>query len=427
MARLALLGGTPIRKLAFPSWPIFGEEERQALLEVFDSGKWGIDGNRVAAFQEQFARLHHTQFGIAVMNGTVSLEIALKAGQVGYGDEVIVPPYTFVATVTAVLAANATPVFADIDPGTYCIAPQAIRQVITPRTRAIIPVHVAGHPADMDAIMQIAGEHDLLVIEDAAHAHLAEWKGQRIGSIGHMGSFSFQASKNMSAGEGGIVITNNEALADRCWSYHNCGRSRNGKWYQHPFLGSNYRMTEFQATILLAQIPRALKQAELRQENATYLTEKLKDIPGIRCMAVDSRVTRHGYHLYVIRYQPEQLNGLSREVFLAALVAEGIPVSRGYVPLYKEGYLEEARAFYLRDSVYAQRSYRDLYLPQTEKACEEGIWLPHQVLLSEKSDLDDIARAFEKVASEHRALLDARLSDAAVDDDRLFNSRNKAQ
>lgn len=407
MSKLAILGGEAVRTKSFMQWPVVGDEERTALLRVFDSSIWGVGGKEVAKFQQQFARHHQTRHGIAVMNGTVSLEIALKAGEIGEGDEVLIPAYTFVATATAVLNANAIPVFVDIDPETYCIDPEKIKAAITPRTRAIIPVHLAGHAADMDAIMAVAQANNLLVIEDAAHAHFAEWRGKRVGSLGHLASFSFQSSKNMCSGEGGIVLTNDDKLADRCWSYHNCGREKGREWYHHPYLGSNYRMTEFQAAILSAQIPRALQQLECRQENAQYLSEKLAAFPGIAPLKKDPRVTRHGYHLFVVKYDKEQFDELPREAFLAALTAEGIPASRGYVPLYKEGYLAEAKRFYLKTAAFAQREYGEVFLPETEKACDEGIWLPHYLLLGAKSDLDDIAAAFEKVVENYKELLDA--------------------
>ena len=415
---LALLGGKPIRSTPFPRWPIFGKEERAALLKVFSSGTWGIGGFHIQEFQERFAGLHGTQYGIAVMNGTVSLEIALKAGRVGEGDEVIIPPYTFAATATAVLNANAIPVFADIDPENYCIDPNRIREVITPRTKAIIPVHLAGHPADMDAIMEIAGEHKLIVIEDAAHAHFAEWRERPVGSLGHMASFSFQSSKNMTAGEGGIIVTNDADLAERCWSYHNSGRARNGEWYHHPYLGGNCRMTEFQASLLLAQLPRAQKRSHLRQRNAQYLAAKLSQLPGIAPLNPDPRVTRHGYHLFVLKYDMGRLSGVPRSIFLSALAAEGIPASGGYVPLYKEGFLAEAKAFTLKTPAFLDRDYSKSVCPETEKASKEGIWLPQNLLLGSRKDMDDVVGAFQKVIENSETLFslktEARAREGAV-------------
>jgi dTDP-4-amino-4,6-dideoxygalactose transaminase len=401
MPKLALRGGKPVRKAPFPAWPLPGREERRSLLTVLSSRKWGIGGQEIEKLERRFARLHSTAHGVAVMNGTVALEIALKAGRVGDGDEVIIPSYTFAATATAVLNVNAIPVFVDIDAETYCIDPESVRAALSPRTKAIIPVHLAGHPADMDALMSIASERNLFVIEDACQAHFAEWGGQRVGSIGQIGTFSFQSSKNVTSGEGGMLLTKDEALAERCWSYHNCGRSPTGEWYHHPRLGGNYRMTQFQAALLLAQLTKASKQHRTRQRSARYLTSKLTGLLGISPLKVDPRVTSHAYHLFVVRYDKELYSGLERSTLLKALKAEGIPAVRGYVPLYREGFLAEAREFTLRNRAFAERDYSGVNCPNTEKACKEAIWLPQNVLLGSREDLDDVVRAFQKII-EHK-------------------------
>jgi dTDP-4-amino-4,6-dideoxygalactose transaminase len=397
MPELALYGGKPVRKAPFPPWPSPGKEERKALLAVLSSGTWGIGGKEIERLEKRFARMHGVAHGVAVMNGTVALEIALKAGRIGDGDEVIVPSYTFAATATAVLNVNAIPVFADIDPDTYCIDPQSVRGALSPRTKAIIPVHFAGHPADMDALTSIASDRSLFLIEDAAQAHLAAWGGQPVGSFGHIGTFSFQSSKNITSGEGGIILTNDDSLAERCWSYHNCGRSPTREWYHHPRLGGNYRMTQFQAALVLAQLTKARVQHRTRQRNAQYLASKLHGLPGITPLRVDARVTHHAYHLFVIRYDREQCPPLERSTLLKALQAEGIPASSGYVPLYREGFLKEAGEFTLRNHVFAGRQYSEVHCPNTERACTAAIWLPQNVLLGSKRDLDDIVRAFEKI------------------------------
>jgi dTDP-4-amino-4,6-dideoxygalactose transaminase len=397
MSKLALRGGKPVRKAPYRAWPMFGKEERKALLTVMASGKWGIGGKENATFEKRFARLHHARHGVAVMNGTVALEVALKAGRIGAGDEVIVPSYTFAATATAVLGVNATPVFADINPDTYCLDPESVRRLLTPRTKAIIPVHLAGQPADMDALMSVASEHNLFVIEDAAQAHFASWNGKPVGSIGHAGTFSFQSSKNVTSGEGGLIVTNDAAIAERCWSYHNCGRSPEGAWYHHPRLGDNYRMTQFQAALLLAQLPNARKRHQVRQRNARFLTAKLRGLPGVSPLSVHPSVTSHAYHLFVLRYDKTQCASIERSTILKALNAEGIPASRGYVPLYREGFLTEAKEFTLRDTSYATRDYSQVDCPNTERACEEAIWLTQNLLLGSKDDILDIIRAFQKI------------------------------
>ena len=281
MAYLAICGGKPVREKPYPSWPIFDEKEEKALIDVLKSGKWGrVNGKKNEEFEEKFARYHSAKYGITCVNGTAALEIALKALGVGPGDEVIVPAYTFIATASAVLMVGAKPVFVDIDPKTYNIDPEKIESAITPKTKAVIPVHIGGCPANMDKILDIAKKYNLRVLEDAAQAHGAEWRGKKVGALGDMGIFSFQSSKNINAGEGGIILTNDEELAEKAWSLMNVGRAKKGEWYMHYILSGNYRMTEFQAGILLAQMERMEELMKKREENAKYLTERLKEIEG---------------------------------------------------------------------------------------------------------------------------------------------------
>ena len=229
MPSLAINGGKPVREKDFPRWPVYGEEDKSALIAVLESRKWGTLGPRAREFQEKFAAFTGSRHGLCVSNGTISLEIVLRAMEIGPGDEVIVPPYTFVATASSVLSVGATPVFADIDLNNFdCINPSAVEAVITPRTKAVIPVHMAGCPADLDPVLALAEKNGLFVLEDAAQAHGAEYKGRKVGSIGHAASFSFQETKNMSAGEGGILTTNSKELWERCWTVHNTGRVPGG-------------------------------------------------------------------------------------------------------------------------------------------------------------------------------------------------------
>ena len=407
---LAIHGGKPVRTAAFPEWPVYGKPEEEALLRVLHSGKWGkIDGLETATFEQRFAEFQGAKYGVAVVNGTVSLRLALIAGGIGAGDEVLVPPFTFLATASAVLEANATPVFVDLEPDTYNIDPKLIEKAITSRTKAIIPVHLAGLPADMDAIMAIAKRHNLLVIEDAAHAHGAEYKGHRVGAIGHVGSFSFQSSKNLCAGEGGIIVTNDERLYEACKSAHNCGRVPGGAWYDHHNMGGNYRLGEFQAGILNAQLDRLEEQCRRREENGRYLHERLSKVPGIKPQARGKGETRHGYHLFVFRYD-ESVYGVPRAKFLKALEAEGIPASPGYVvPLHRQPMFTNRNfgPYTAPLDTHPGLDYRKVSLPVCERASSsEGAWLYQSVLLGPKSDMDDIAAAFEKI-HEHRAELSA--------------------
>src|SRR5262245_57338574 len=300
------------------------------LMRVLRSGKWGrLDGPEVAEVEKRFAAMHGCEHGIAVANGTVSLRIALIAAGLRAEDEVIVPPYTFFSTASAVVEANAVPGFAEIDLSTFNIDPDAIDAAITPRTRAIIPVHFAGQPADMDAIMAVAERHKLTVIEDAAHAHGATHKNRPVGSIGHLGSFSFQSSKNLTAGEGGIIITNDAAMAESCRSIQNCGRIPKGVWYEHHVMSGNYRLGEFQGAVLNAQLDRLKAQTKTRDGNGAYLASRLAQIPGIHPQQRPTDCTRHSYHLFMMRLDADAF-GSPRASVIRALQAEGIPCSAGY-------------------------------------------------------------------------------------------------
>lgn len=409
MAKLALLGGTPVREAPFPAWPVYDEREELALAEVLTSGVWGIaaDGGKIAEFERAFAAAHDAAHGQAVFNGSVALEVALRALEVDYGDEVIVPAYTFLATATACLMAGAVPVFVDIDPETYNMDPAAVEAAITPRTRVIVPVHIGGLPADLDAILNIADRYDLAVLEDACQAHGAAWRGRRVGAHGDLGCFSFQSSNNINAGEGGMIITDNPALAERCWSVHNCGRIRDGRWYQHEVLGGNYRMTQWQAAVLLAQLTRLENLAARREENGRYLATQLSAHTALRPLARDSRVTQHGYHLFISRYNAETFEGLPRDRFLAALRAEGVPCSEGYVPLYRMPAIQ-AGVRRLKRAVGQAGGYPET-MPEclvTERACStEGVWFTQSMLLGTQADMDDIVAAVRKVQARASELL----------------------
>ncbi len=252
---------TPVRARPFPDWPVFDEREIEALTEVVRSGKWGeLAGSKVLEFQRAFAAYQQARHGVCVVNGTAALQIGLRALGVGPGDEVITTSYTFIATPNAALSLGAVPVFVDIDPDTYLLDPACIEDAITDRTHAIVPVHLFGAACDMDAILDIARRRHLAVLEDACQAWGAEWNGRRVGALGDLGTFSFQSSKNINAGEGGMIVTNDDALEDLVWSLHNVGRRRGGEWYEHVRVGWNYRMTEFQAAMLLVQLTRLPEQ-----------------------------------------------------------------------------------------------------------------------------------------------------------------------
>lgn len=402
---LALFGGAPVRTQPFTSWPIIGEAEEMRLLRTLRSGNWGrLHGEEVSEFEQRFAAMHACRHGIAVVNGTVSLRIALLAAGIQAEDEVIVPPYTFISTASAVVEANAIPVFADVDLHTFNLDPAAVERALTPRTKAVIPVHFAGQPADMEALMAIARARGLVVIEDAAHAHGASYKSRPAGSIGHMASFSFQSSKNVTAGEGGIITTNDEALAGSCRSIQNCGRLPAGVWYEHHVIAGNYRLGEFQGAVLNGQLDRLEEQARTRDANGQYLAARVAAVPGLYPQARPADCTRHSYHLFMLRLDAAAF-GAPRDAVVEALAAEGIPCSSGYGFSLPRQPLFRNKAFGpFLSGASARLDYEQSPCPASDRLCEQSIWLEHAMLLGPRTDIDDIARAFEKV-HEHRAAL----------------------
>jgi dTDP-4-amino-4,6-dideoxygalactose transaminase len=397
-----------VRDRPFTSWPIHGEPEKARLLSALGSGRWGrLDGDEVAEFETRFAAMHGCREAIAVVNGTVSLRLSLVAAGLEAESEVIIPPYTFFSTASAVIEANMVPVFADVDLGTFNLDPQAVEAAITPRTRAIIPVHFAGQPADMDAIMVIARKHKLLVIEDAAHAHAATYKGRPSGSLGDLASFSFQSSKNLTCGEGGIITTNDEKLAAKCRSLHNCGRIPTGVWYEHHVISGNYRLGELQGALLNAQLERLEEQTKTRDGNGKYLAEKIAALPGLHPQERPDYCTRHAYHLFMMRVVEQEL-GVPRATVIEALRAEGIPCSPGYGYSLPQQPMFRNRAFgpYL-PRIADTLDYERVKCPNSDLLCrEQSLWLEQGMFLGPRQDMDDIYWAFEKIATSRAALTD---------------------
>jgi dTDP-4-amino-4,6-dideoxygalactose transaminase len=388
---LALHGGHAVRQAPFPEWPVWTDEEEQALLTVLRSGQWGSAGSgtgEVKSFEEEFAQFQGAKHAVAVCNGTMALAAALRAVGVGHGDEVIVPPYTFIATASSVLQVGAVPAFADVQSDTLLIDPEKVEQLITPRTKAVIGVHIGGAVCDMDALVEVCRRHGLHLIEDAAQAHGARWRDQGCGTIGDLGTFSFQSSKNVNAGEGGMVLCSTEELAEMTWSVANVGRIRGGGWYQHEIIGWNLRLTEWQAAILRVQLRRCPEQMERRERNATMLTESLQGVPGIRVLARDPRVTKHAWHIYAVWVDAP---GGAKAV-AEAMVAEGVPCGKGYVPLNRNRALCKEAAELSPDG-----SYEAAACPVAEAADNEILWFSQRMLLGEGQDVEDIAVALEKV------------------------------
>jgi dTDP-4-amino-4,6-dideoxygalactose transaminase len=390
---LAINGGTPVRTTPFGAWPQFGQAEEELLLEALRSGVWGsIDGTYVKRLEVEFAQLQAARHGVTVVNATMGLMVALKAIGIGPGDEVLVPPYTFIATANAALMLGAIPIFVDVDPETLLIDPALIDAAVTGRTRAIVPVHHGGSPADMDGVMAAADRHGLRVVEDAAQAHGAAWRGRPVGAIGDVGVFSFQSSKPITAGEGGIMVTNSDELDDLLWSYRNVGRRRGGEWYEHVRIGWNLRMTEFQGAVLLAQLRRMPAQQQQRTEAAAYLTQQLEQIPDVVAVKVPEGVTAHSWYTYHWRWLGERHGGLPKMRFAEALRAEGVPVFHGYVPLNRNQAV--------RDEVARLGGSEPIACPAAERAAaDEVLMFSMPILLGSRADIDDVVTAVAKVAA----------------------------
>jgi dTDP-4-amino-4,6-dideoxygalactose transaminase len=376
------------------------------LLGVLRNGKWGGYGAEVQRFEDQFERMQEVKHAISCANGTVALEVALRSLGIGCGDEVIVSPFTFIASASAILLCHAVPVFADIDAKTLNISPSAIEAAITAKTKAIVVVHFGGHPADMDAIVPLAKKYGIAIVEDCAHAHGARWNGKPVGNFGDAGTFSFQGYKLATSGEGGVIVTNDSGIADRAWSYCNQGRRRGGAWYEHFTLGTNYRLTAFQAAILCAQLERLPEQTATRAVNARYLRSLLASFKGIATAELNEHVESNPHYLMILRYDPAAFSGISREVFLEAVKAEGIPLSSVYPhPLYANPLFEREN---LRRSVCSEweslPDYGALHLEECERVCRDGLWIEHQMLLGNTSDMYDIVAAFQKVQENSLAL-----------------------
>src|SRR5580692_2606036 len=339
MGKLAITGGEPLRKTPFTAWPMGTKAEADALQDVLTSTKWGgqpFPGKHAEAFAKKFAETHTAKFAQCVSTGTVAIEACLKAIQIRPGDEVIVPAYTWEGTVGPVLLINAVPVFVDVDPNTYCLDAKLIESAITPKTRAILPVHLGMRFADMDEILRIAKKHNLKVIEDCAHAHGGMWNGKGAGSMGDLGAFSFQSSKLITSGEGGAVITNNLEYLELVQSYINAGRASITDQYHHRSIGFNYRLGEFQAAVLGPQLDRLPQQRAIREKNMQHFESRLHGTEGIALLKADPRITRLAPYGYVIKYFAEKAKDIPRAAFVAALQGEGIPCDGlFYEPVYK--------------------------------------------------------------------------------------------
>jgi len=366
--------------MQIPNWPVYDHREVELLQEVLASGRWGGHSDFVKRLEAQFAAFTGCAHAVSAMNGTVTLEMALAAAGIGPGDEVIVPAISFVATAMAVSRVGATPVFVDIEPLSFNMDPQRVAAAITPRTKAIIAVHFGAAIADMDRLIPLAAEHGLALIEDAAHAQGSEWRGRRAGSLGLAGSFSFQNSKVMTAGEGGMLTTNDAAFAERAWSIMDQGRQPGGGWFHHYVAGSNYRITGWQAAVLLAQLERLPEQICRRTRNAAMLRAELADVPGLAFQAVPKQQNSNSWYLFLGRVDSPRA-GCTRDEFHRALAAQGVPCTPFYPhtlygnPLYRNG------------------GCRVEPCPVAEACIVDAFWLPHRALLGDESTTREIAAA----------------------------------
>lgn len=404
--RPAILGGTSVRAgKSWPRWPQWDDGERTGLAGVLESGAWSsARGEQASQFAADFAAFQGARHGLPLTNGTHTMEAALAACEVGEGDEVIVPAITFVATASVVLAVNATPVIVDVDPGSLCIDVAAAEAAVTERTRAIIPVHIAGTSCDMDALVDLCKRRGLAMIEDCAHAPGTRWRGRGAGSFGSFGSFSFEASKLITAGEGGALTTSDEALRARAWSYVNCGRVEGEHWYHHASYGSNLRMTEWQGALLRAQLQRYPEHHRTRQERAALLDAELAKVPGLRPQSADPRIDSRARYAYVLHYDASEFAGLPLAGLEAALAAEGIEFGGSYPSLNKlELFRRGNFAPRLRGSAPGI-DYGGLSLPHAEHVAANTIWLSHPMLLAGAEDVLDVVRAFARIQANAPAI-----------------------
>lgn len=426
MTRLAILGGKPIRDTKinpWPKWPVWDKNEEKALIDTLNSGIWSYNGPREIEFNKRFGEYSGAKYVISAANGTVTLQMALEACGIGIGDEVILPGLTWQATAATVLDVNATPVLVDVCEDTWCIDTKEVEKAISPRTKAIIPVHLYGSFADMDEILRIARKHNLYVIEDCAHKHGGEWNGKKAGTLGDIGSFSLQLSKHLTAGEGGILTTNNFELYEKLDALRNCGRrpepeyiskanKGEGQYFdQGNFMQSgNYRITEFQAAILIEGLKRLPAQNMLRDENAIYLNSVIKNIPGIIPIRRDKRETHEAYYNFSFRFNSKEFKGLPVKKFREALTAElGIEVAPSYTPLNKCSLyvpLTKPARHKLNEEYWKEIDPSRFSLPVCDRIhYEESACIHHKILMGTKSDMDLVAEAISKVAENTENLI----------------------
>ena len=408
----AILGGSKAHSGGFSGWPIFDQTEEKALTDVLKSGQWGrLGGQVMPRFESEYAKMLGAKHALGVSSGTSALYTIMGALDVGPGDEVIMPVYTFIATYNVAVLNYALPVFVDTDIESFQIDSTKVESAITKQTKLLMPVHIGGSPANIDHFLSLANKHKLPLIEDACQAHLAEWKGKKVGTYGLAGAFSFQASKNLNCAEGGALVTNDANFAKTCYGFHNQGQGGSTTSFGtgSGTRGTNLRLTEFQGSLLLSQMARLEEQASLREQNASYLNKILNDIGGVVPAKLYEGTTRSAYHLYMFRYLKDQFAGLSREKFMDALQAEGIPCAAGYGQMNKEAYVTSLakNPHYLR--IYGEKGMNEWLerseCPQNDKLTgEQSVWFFQTMLLGSRDDMDKIGIAIKKIKKHAKAI-----------------------
>jgi len=414
MPKLAVNGGPKVLPDGIQvAWPRADVADEEAVLKVLRSGKWWRGGtiddqaaSECGCFERDFAAYQDAPYGLAVSNGTVALELALRSAGVKRDDEVVVPALSFVVTASAVLPLCAVPVFADCDAETYQVDPEAVEKAITPRTSCICIVHFGGYSADLDRIVPIAEKHGLPLVEDAAHAHGSQWRGKGLGSYGEFGTFSFQQFKALTCGEGGIVLAKSREGWERAYSFHNLGRRESAGLYDFYGMASNYRMTDLQGALLNSQFARMKELVPRKMAAAERLGRRLAEIGGLSPLPRDERITRRGYYYYLAKYDPRAFKDLPREAFLDAVRAEGVAqIGHAYgkavnrYPLFQEMDVPPE---------HENARYRDIPCPRAERIIrEELVSLHHVALMAGDETIDRIAEAVDKVKDNVDELLQA--------------------
>jgi dTDP-4-amino-4,6-dideoxygalactose transaminase len=401
MAELAIRGGAPVRPQGYPAWPVFDERDVESVAAVVRSGNWGgfpEPGPKAAEFETAFAAYQGARHGILMMNGTITMEVALKALGIGWGDEIIVPALTFVATAYAPMAAGALPVIVDVNPETWTIDLGQVEAAITPRTKAVIPVHLGHQMADMDRLMEIAVRHGLAVVEDCAHAHGQMWNGQGAGCIGDFGSFSHQSSKILTSGEGGTLLTSDDDLAMRAHSIIDCGRPKDADERHYTF-GANYRLGELHAALLVTQMERFEDQRVEREETANLFEELAPQVPGVSIKPRDARITRWSFYNYIFAIDPDAFAGATNLVVAAALEAEGIPAEVQYPPMSRYDLFQPSLSRLPVAVEFADRlDPANMSFPVAEAAGErESIYLMENTFRAGREGIEHLVDAIAKV------------------------------